>query len=88
MAPVILRAGFENVKHLIHFTKNTLAKGEKLTFCHIKHVEEYVDDSINSGGFMILPPVGWNIFPPILRGGFKLFWALGKIFISGPNVKT
>ena len=48
MAPVILRTGFENVKHSIHFTKNTLTKGEKLAFCHIKHVEEYVDDSINN----------------------------------------
>ena len=45
MAPVILRTGFENVKHSIHLIKNTLAK---LAFCHIKHVEEYVDDSINN----------------------------------------
>ena len=29
--------------------------------------------TVLSGGFIILPP--------ILRGGFKLFWALGKIFI-------
>ena len=48
MVPVIFRSGFENVKHSIHFTKNTLAKGEKLTFCHIKNVEENVDDRINN----------------------------------------
>ena len=48
MAPVILRTGFENVKYSIHFTKNTRAKGEKWAFCHIKNVEEYVDDSINN----------------------------------------
>ena len=48
MAPVILRTGFENVKYSIHFTKNALAKGEKLAFCQIKHIEEYVDDSINT----------------------------------------
>lgn len=48
MAPVILQTGFENIKHSIPFTKGTLEKGAKLAFCHIKHIEEYVDDSVNN----------------------------------------
>lgn len=48
MAPVILQTGFENIKHSIPFTKGTLEKGAKLAFCHIKHIEEYVDDGVNN----------------------------------------
>ncbi|KAK0169367.1 hypothetical protein PV328_012137, partial [Microctonus aethiopoides] len=30
------------------FTKSIREKGKKLAFCHIKHVEEYIDSNINN----------------------------------------
>lgn len=48
MSSLIFRTGFENIKHSILFTKSIREKGEKLAFCHIKHVQEYIDSNINN----------------------------------------